>query len=415
MDIKINKHLRYNFAVGVMDGAFFGFALGFASFVTILPLFVSTMTDSAILIGLIPAIHSVGWQLPQLFTAHRVTRLSRYKPTVILMTIHERLPFLGLAAVAWFLPALGREVALLLTFGLLTWQGLGGGFTATAWQSMIGKIIPAKRRGIFFGTQSAAANLFASGGAVLAGVLLERLDSPLDLTICFLLASVCMAVSWAFQTKTREPDRPPANADETRSDFWSSVGAILQRDVNFRWFLVARVLSPMATAAFGFYTIYAVRHHGMSEGIAGLVTGVYAATQTAANPIMGWVGDRWSHRAVVEVGALAAAVSASLAWLAPDMTWFYLVFMLAGIANVAFCTIGITLTLEFGTEAERPAYIGLANTLVAPGTILAPLVGGWLADSAGYPAAFLASAVCGLFTALILHAMVQDPRHAPYG
>ena len=280
---------------------------------------------------------------------------------------------------------------------------------------MIGKIIPAKRRGIFFGTQSAAANLFASGGAVLAGILLERLDSPLDWTICFLLASVSMAVSGVFLAKTREPDRPPADKNENRSDFWSSVGAILQRDVNFRWFLVARVLSPIATVAFAFYTIYAVRHHGMSEGTAGLVTGVYAATQTAANPIMGWVGDRWSHRAVMEVGALAAAVSAALAWLTPDMTWFYLVFVLAGIADVAFWTIGITLTLEFGTEAERPAYIGLANTLVAPGAILAPLVGGWLADSAGYPAAFIASAIGGLLTALILHVIVQDPRHRPYG
>jgi MFS family permease len=171
----------------------------------------------------------------------------------------------------------------------------------------------------------------------------------------------------------------------------------------------------MATVAFAFYTIYAVRHHGMSEGAAGLVTGVYAATQTLANPIMGWVGDRWSHRAVMEVGALAAAASASLAWLAPDMTWFYLVFMLAGVANVTFWTTGITLTLEFGAEAERPAYIGLANTLVAPGTILAPLAGGWLADSAGYPAAFIASAIGGLLTALILHIMVQDPRHASYG
>jgi hypothetical protein len=28
------------------------------------PLFVSTFTDSAILIGLVPAIHNMGWQLP---------------------------------------------------------------------------------------------------------------------------------------------------------------------------------------------------------------------------------------------------------------------------------------------------------------------------------------------------------------
>jgi MFS family permease len=98
---------------------------------------------------------------------------------------------------------------------------------------------------------------------------------------------------------------------------------------------------------------------------------------------------------------------------APDTTWFYPVFMLAGVANVAFWTTGITLTLEFGAEAERPAYIGLANTLVAPGTILAPLVGGWLADSAGYPAAFIASAIGRLLTVLILHVTVQDPRHVP--
>lgn len=148
---EISKHLRHNFIVSVLDGGFFGLALGFASFVTILPLFVSTMTDSTILIGLVPALHNMGWQLPQLLMAGRVAHLRRYKPMVVLTTIHERLPFLGLAAVAWFLPALGHEVALLLTFALLVWQGLGGGFTATAWQSMIGKIMPAKHRGTFFG------------------------------------------------------------------------------------------------------------------------------------------------------------------------------------------------------------------------------------------------------------------------
>lgn len=413
MEVEINRHLRHNFTVNVMDGAFFGLALGFASFVTVIPLFVSTMTGSAILIGLIPAIHNVGWELPQLFTARQVARLRRYKPMVILTTIHERLPFLGLAAVAWFLPRLGREVALVLTFGLLTWQGLGGGFTATAWQSMIGQIIPARRRGFFFGTQSAAANLLASGGAVLAGILLERLGSPLDWTTCFLLASVSMAVSWVFLARTWEPEHPPADGREDQSGFWNGVGAILQRDVNFRWFLVTRLLSHMAAAAFSFYTIYAVRHHGLSEGAVGLMTGALLAVQVAANPIMGWIGDRWSHRAVMEVGALAAVASALLAWWAPDTRWFYLVFVLAGVANVTFWTTGLTLTLEFGADAERPTYIGLANTLVAPGAILAPLVGGWLADAAGYPATFLASAVCGLFTALILHAMVQDPRHAP--
>ena len=124
------KHLRYNIAVGMADGGLFGLAIGFASFGTILPLFVASMTDSATLIGLVPAIHSAGWLLPQLFTASHTARLRRYKKTVLLNTIHERIPFLGFAIVALLLPKIGLQTGLIITFLLLTWQGLGGGFTA---------------------------------------------------------------------------------------------------------------------------------------------------------------------------------------------------------------------------------------------------------------------------------------------
>src|SRR5215207_8894700 len=122
----IRKHLRYNVTVNLMDGGFFGLALGFASFSTILPLFVASMTDSATLIGLVPAIHSAGWLLPQLFTATYIARLRRYKRTVMLMTIHERVPFLGFAIVALLLPKIGVQAGLIISFILLTWQGLGG-------------------------------------------------------------------------------------------------------------------------------------------------------------------------------------------------------------------------------------------------------------------------------------------------
>src|SRR5574338_1537892 len=157
------KHLRYNVTVNLMDGGFFGLGLGFASFSTILPLFVASMTNSATLIGLVPAIHSAGWLLPQLFTANYTSRLRRFKRTVLMLTIHERVPFLGFALVALLLPKIGLQAGLIATFLFLTWQGLGGGFTANPWTSMISKIIPPDARGTFFGTQAAAANLFISG------------------------------------------------------------------------------------------------------------------------------------------------------------------------------------------------------------------------------------------------------------
>ncbi len=63
---EILSNLRHNYIYNILDGAFFGLALGFASFVTIIPLFVSTLTTSPVLIGLIPAIHNMGWPIASL-------------------------------------------------------------------------------------------------------------------------------------------------------------------------------------------------------------------------------------------------------------------------------------------------------------------------------------------------------------
>lgn len=402
------QYLRHNFLVNVIDGAFFGFALGFASFVTVIPLFVSTLTDSAILIGLIPAIHIVGWQLPQIFTAQRVSSLRFIKPMVLIMTVQERLPFLGLAIVAWFVPQLQTTTALALVFGLLIWQGLGGGLTANAWQSMIGKIVPGKRRGFFFGVQSAAANLLASLGAICAGYVLERQDSPIDFTICFLFAGLSMMISLVFLGMTREWESKPNQLVKRGRAYWSGLVTLLKVNTNFRWFLVVRMLSQFATMAFAFYTVYAVRDYGMNESTVGVMTGVLMAVQIAANPLMGYLGDRWSHRSVMGLGVLACAMSALIAWWAPNIAWFYLVFILAGIANVGIWTLAITMTLEFGREEERPTYVGLANTLIAPSAMLAPLFGGWLADQYGYQTTFFVSALCGIITVMVLFLFLHD-------
>jgi MFS family permease len=403
-----NKHFPFNFIVNVVDGGFFGLGLGFASFSTVLPLFVSTMTDSAILIGLIPAIHVVGWQLPQLFTAHRVSQQKRYKPMVMVFTTQERLPFLGLAIVSWFIPSIGPKIALLLTFMLLIWQGLGGGFTATAWQSMIGKIIPRERWGFFFGFQSAGANLLASGGAIIAGLVLAGFESYTDFTLCFLFAFGAFIISYVAISLTREQETIPVGIATERKDFWTDLRGILKRDINFRWFLVVRILAQLGTVGFAFYTVYVVRYYGVGEATAGILTAVMMIFQTIFNPIMGWFGDRWNHRGVMALGMISAAISAAIAVWAPSVGWFYLAYASAGIANVAVWTIAMAITLDFGREHEKSSYIGLANTLIAPTAIIIPLFAGWLADSAGFQATFLVTSIGAFVTAFVLGFVMGD-------
>lgn len=410
MNTEIQKNLRHNYIVNLFDGGFFGFAMGFASFSTMLPLFISTMTDSAILIGLIPAIHNMGWSLPQLSVAKRISRLSRYKPVTLLLTIQERLPFLGLAILAFLLPALGTRARLIIAFLLLIWQGLGAGFTANPWQVMIGRVIPGEYRATFFGLQSAAVNLLGSGGAIAAGFILDRFDEPANFGICFSLTAGLMVISWLFLSMTREPVRSEEDLPQAGLPFWGLVLDILKSDANFRWFIASRLLSQFGMMAGAFYTVYAVRVHGMNEVSAGILTSVLFVTQVAANPLLGRLADRWSRKQVLALGSLSMALSALLAWLAKDLGWFYPIFIFYGIGNTAYWTIGIALSLEFGTDDQRPMYVGLTNTLTAPATILAPFIGGFLADFVGYNITFAISAVMAVFTFIILLRSVQDPR-----
>ena len=316
LEKNIRENLKHNVTVGLWDGGLFGAALGFASFGTILPLFVASMTTSAILIGLVPAIHSVGWQLPQLFTASYVSRLRRYKRNVIMKTIHERVPFLGFAIVALLLPTIGLQAGLIITFILLTWQGLGGGFTANSWTSMISKIIPPETRGTFFGFQAGIANLFISGSAVGAGYLLDYLDSPIDFAVCFFIASIFFTLSWFALALTREPEDTEKIIPEEKTHFWDDSKNILRKDPNFNWFLAARFLSQFATMGFSFYIIYALRRFNMDAVTAGFLTATLTISQTIANVGMGWLGDRMGHRAMLIIGAIAALLSSILAWLA---------------------------------------------------------------------------------------------------
>jgi MFS family permease len=407
---QIRKDLRYNVSVNMADAMFFGAALGFGSFGTIIPLFVSEMTTSATLIGLVPAIHAVGWQLPQLFTANKVSRLRKYKPFVLAMSVHERIPFIGFALVAWFMYELGPQKALILTFLLLIWQGFGGGFTANAWQSFIAKIIPGELRGTFFGGQAAVANIFISICAIGAGFLLEKYDMPANFSLTFLIAFLFLAISWGALAFSREPVDTEKIIPETLPPIWKGAGDVLKRDRNFSWFLTARLMSMFATVGFTFYIIYCLRYFDMDAVTAGFLTATLTISQTVANAGMGWLGDRWGHRTMLILGLVAVSLSSGLAWMAPSLNWFYLVFILAGVANVAIWTIGMAMTVEFGTETERPVYIGLSNTLVAPVTILAPILGGWIADTMGFKTTFAISVFAGLLTALVLWWFVKEPR-----
>jgi MFS family permease len=407
-------NLRFNFTVNVLDGAFFGLAIGFASFGAVIPLFLSQFTSSAMLIGLIPAIHMAGLQLPSMFTVSFMSRQKRFKPWVLIMSSFERLPFLFLGLVAWGMYRIQPNVGTILVLLLLICQGLGGGFGMVAWQSMLVKVLPPNLRGTFFGAQAAAFNILAAISAVISGIWLDRYGPQVGFTLCFTTAFAALVASYIMVALTREPDEfpPEEETPAPQGAVQVSMRDILRRDANFRWFLVVRMLAQFAMMGGAFYIVHVVLDYGASKTVAGVLTSAGMITGIVANPLMGGVGDRWGHYRVLGAGFVAAFFSALAAWLSPSVSWFYLVIVLASVAGVAIWTIAMTMTLQFGRQAERQAYIGLSNTLIAPATILAPIIGGWLADRSGYSITFFVSALFGLLTAAVFLLKLREPKPA---
>ena len=410
MQQELKRNLKFNYLANVADGGFFGMALGFASFSTIIPLFISTMTHSALIIGMIVAMHSLGWQIPQLLVARRVSVQKNYKPMVMILTIHERIPFLGLALIAFFLPQLGPTLGLWLVFFMLVWQGVGGGITANPWQLMINKVIPPEYLATFFGVQGAMANLLASGGAILAGLLLDRNAYPFNYSYSFAIACIFLVFSYFAVGLTREPDHVLAPPVENQPNIWRSTFLILKKDRNFFWLIVGRMLCQFGVMGSTFYAVHVVQNLGASEVAAGGLASVLMIASFVMNIVLGRLADRWSKRGVLEIGAISMLLANGLACFGGSIGWFYLVNIFISIANTTLWTIMMAVALQFGSDEERPLYVGMATTLIAPATAIAPLLGGLLANQFGYPAAFAVSAICGLLAALVFHFILRDPQ-----
>jgi MFS family permease len=251
----------------------------------------------------------------------------------------------------------------------------------------------------------------SSGGAVISGIILAAGTAPEYFALCFFLAAIATIISFSFLTRVREEETMLENQSiRTRGEFWHGIRQILRRDANFRSYIAARSIAQFASIGPAFFTVYAVRRFTMDPGTAGIMTGILLLAQVVASPFIGWLGDRFSHRLMYAVGALLAGASTSLALFAPSLDWFYLVFALAGLANAGMMTPIYALAVEFGAPAERPYYIGLASTLTAPAALIAPILGGWLADSYGYGATFALAAGTALLTASVLVLIVREPR-----
>jgi MFS family permease len=412
-DAILTRNLTRNFVLNVLDGTAFIFGVSLISRYTVLPLFVSQLSDERWLQGLIPALTYTGWFLPALFMAPFVASMPRRKPLILTATIGERLPFLlfGLLLLLW--PALPSTTLLIVFFCVYAIYTFSGGVTMIAWQDFIARLIPERRWGTFFGLQFGLGGALGAAGAAIAAAILASWPFPQNFGILALICFGAQIASYIFMCLTIEPPQPVAPRQPMLA-FLGGVGPLLRRNAAFRRYLFCRSAIALGLVGHSFLTAAALERFHPSAAQIGLFTGVLLAVQAIAQLGLGTLADRWGHKQVLELSTGVGMLALLLAALAPAASWFLLIFALVGVAQAGYQLSGFTLVFSFSTPAERPTYIGVANTTLAPVAALGPLLAGWLAEISGYNALFVALLVVGTVGLLGLHWRVPAPaREAP--
>jgi MFS family permease len=401
------KHLKFNYALQLTEASFWGLGFGLASTTSVIPLFLAQYTDSAILFSLIPAIQTIGFQLPQLFMAKRIASQHYILPIVTKMTLNERLPYLGMAMIALFANRLPPAAVISLLFLMIVWQGVGGGITGNAWQNLVSKVIPSDIRSMFFSIQGAGVNLLTSVGAFLAGMLLEKNSSNTGYALSFFLGFIAMMTSYTLLHLTREAPSEEVISKEDSPSILEAAKDILVNDKDFRSFVFVRVLLPFATMASSLFTIYIIKQFNASERTVGAMTSLLFISTVIAGLLLGWISDHIGRKFAMLLTLGIMAVTAFLAMSAQTIELFYVVFILTGVINGSFWSVFLSFSLEFGTTKTRPTYVGLINTLIAPSTLIAQLLGGSLADSISYQSTFLVTGIFAVLTLLLTFFFVR--------
>ncbi len=137
---------------------------------------------------------------------------------------------------------------------------------------------------------------------------------------------------------------------------------------------------------------------------------VFAAPYFASallTPIWGWLGDKYGRRIMLIRALFGFAVSTILMAFARNV--FELLFLRVlqgGISGFVAATLAIVTT---STPRERIGYaLGFLQTSLTTGTIVGPLIGGFLADRIGFRNVFLFTGALAILATFLVLFMVRE-------
>jgi len=386
-------------------------ALAFMAGSTVLPVFISKLTASRTLIGIISHVEWFGWMFPQLFAAaflaHRRKALGFYNSLSIIRL------FLFAIVISSIFIFSDNYGAILVIFGIgFTIFSLSSGFAGVAFMEVVGKAIPVNRRGSFFGWRMFSGGLLAALGGLVIKKIMATYQFPYDFGYTCIVAWILMFLGLSCFAMLKEPENINPLTKAGPGIHLRTALKIFKDNKNLRKLIFSKGWVNTSLMAVPFYVIFAIDFLGAADWMAGIYLTAQMTGYLGSNLLWGWLSNRVSNRLVILLSSLFRMLSPFIAFtgyfIEIDPYVFSSVFLFLGMAEAGIDMGYMNYMLEISPDKGRPLYIGLIHTLVAP-TILFAGLGGWLSEIITLKWLFAAVFVT-IGISLLISTKLKEPR-----
>lgn len=396
---------RRNYFLSIANGVFFNVANAFLAGTTLIPVFVSQLTASALLIGLAAGLETAGWLFPQAFVGVLTLHHTYQKPQYLRVALMRVIVFATLVFTIFSLGKSRPTLCLILFFLLFSAYAVGGGLAGVAFMDIVGKTIPPFRRGSLWGWRMALGGTAAAFLGIAVKKILESYPFPTNFGLVFLCALFAITaglICFSFVIEPAGTNR--LNRVSLREGLQKS-WEIFKQDASYKQLYMVRVLIGAYVIGAPFYIVYGVRHLHYPPEIAGIFLTTQMAGMVLSNLIWAYMGNYISNRLVLFYSSICSAI--------PPLIFFlgYLIPLPVGTYAVIFFFLGATeagaavgylnYVLEIAPEQLRPLYTGFLHTIIAP-TVALSAVGGLIINVTSYTVLYsltLVIAVIAIITA----------------
>jgi len=410
------------FRLNVLNGIFFAVVNATISPGTVLSAFFLKLFNSTFFATLPLALMNIGGLWPQLLISNVAEANERKKPFYAVAGVIRVASLIVMAVCTFFLKKGQSWILISLIPFLYFIHSSGSGVCNLIWMDIVGKTVPANRRGSLMGTRG----LLGGTLSFIAGFYVKYMlgdkgpGFPYSYGWLFIIGAVFQISAVSAFLRIPEPITEIKTERPTFKKHIVQGLSIFKTDKDYRLLFFIRILNSISTIGVMVFIPYALKKLGLPESIVGVLMVISTCFALPSNILWSRIGDKYGNRLLMLIATipyLLVPIIAIVSSYVPNVP--LRIYDLRTVIFIAAYTLSamtmngrgigdMNYLLDLAPEEKRPSYVAFMSVMLAP-TAFVPLIGGMIAELISFQATFIISFVFGLGGYMLVRKL-DEPR-----